>query len=181
MHPGRESCAKNTTRATCARVAASACPNPSRVVAIIGTVAGLAVVGSHPNLQKNNTKSMFFLSTWRSSRPRRKMCGRSGTRRTPHAKGQNVALALAPRTCFLKVLLPLKRGAHFSLTNSSGAWGSSAASWGLLRIPGAFLGPPGTFCGLLGPPRAFAGMGRGAHPARRGKMSLSLLRRAHVF
>ena len=28
MHPGRESCAKNTTRATCARVAASACPNP---------------------------------------------------------------------------------------------------------------------------------------------------------
>ena len=44
MHPGRESCAKNTTRATCARVAASACPNPSRVVAIIGTVAGLAVV-----------------------------------------------------------------------------------------------------------------------------------------
>ena len=44
MHPGRESCAKNITRATCARVAASACPNPSRVVAIIGTVAGLAVV-----------------------------------------------------------------------------------------------------------------------------------------
>ena len=44
MHPGRESCAKNTTRATCARVAASACPNPSRVAAIIGTVAGLAVV-----------------------------------------------------------------------------------------------------------------------------------------
>ena len=124
---------------------------------------------------------MCFFSTWRSSRPRRRMRGRSGTRRTPHAKGQNVALALAPRTCFLKVLLPLKRGAHFSLTNSSGAWGPSAASWGLLRIPGAFLGPPGTFCGLLGPPRAFAGMGRGAHPARRGKMSLSLLRRAHVF
>ena len=106
-------------------------------------------------LAKNNTESMCFFSTWRSSRPRRRMRGRSGTRRTPHAKGQNVALALAPRTCFLKVLLPPKRGAHFSLTNSSGAWGSSAASWGLLRIPGAFLGPPGTFCGLLGPPRAY--------------------------
>ena len=137
--------------------------------------------GSHPTCEKTIQNQRFSFSTWTFRRPRRRMRGRSGTRRTPHAKGQNVALALAPRTCFLKVLLPLKRGAHFSLTNSSGAWGSSAASWGLLRIPGAFLGPPGTFCGLLGPPRAFAGMGRGAHPARRGKMSLSLLRRAHVF
>ena len=97
---------------------------------------------------------MFFLSTWTSCRPRRKMRGRNGTRRTLRAKGRNVALALAPRTCFLKVALPLKRGAHFSLANLSGAWGPSGASWGPLGPPEAscgLLGPPGTSCGLLGP------------------------------
>ena len=97
---------------------------------------------------------MFFLSTWTSCRPRRKMRGRNGTQRTARAKGRNVALALAPRTCFLKVALPLRRGAHFSLANLSGAWGPSGASWGPLGPPEAscgLLGPPGTSCGLLGP------------------------------
>ena len=190
MHPGRESCAKNTTRATCARVAASASPNPSTVVAIIGTVAGLAVVGSHPNLQKTIQNQCFplnmevfsstsqnvwqewdaahtprerakcrsrlgaahmFSESFAPAKARRSffahqfvgrvglLCGllgppedsrglpgasgdllwppgassglrRNGARRTPRAKGQNVAFAFAPRTCFLKVapaLLPM--------------------------------------------------------------------------
>eukprot|EP00959_Pyramimonas_sp_CCMP1952_P321666 6731053-Pyramimonas_sp.AAC.1 len=44
-----------------------------------------------------------------------------GARCTSCATGRDVALASAPRARFLKVALPLRRGAHVSLANSSSA------------------------------------------------------------
>ena len=110
-------------------------------------------VRGHPTCQKQIQS--LHVSSQRALSCRR-LCeirGRNGTRCTSRATRQNVALASAPRACFLKVALLLKRGAHFSLANSSSAWslpGSPGTSWGLPRALWILLGPPEASWGLLG-------------------------------
>ena len=134
----------------------------------------------HPTCQKPMQSRHVSSQRGLSCRRLCEIRGRNGTRCTSRATGQNVALASAPRACFLKVALPLRRGAHFSLANSSSAWGPlepPRVSWnilgppqGLVDPPGAswdslglpetslgFLKPPGTSWGFLGPPGASLG------------------------
>eukprot|EP00959_Pyramimonas_sp_CCMP1952_P135043 2825743-Pyramimonas_sp.AAC.1 len=72
-------------------------------------------------------------------------------------RDRHVALALAPRACFLKVALPHRRSAHVSFANSSGARGlpgPPGTSWGMIVPLGASPRPRGFSWGLLKLPGA---------------------------
>ena len=100
----------------------------------------------HPTCQKPMQSRHVSSQRGLSCRRLCEIRGRNGTRCTSRATGQNVALASAPRACVLKVALPLRRGAHFPLANSSSAWGALGLprfSWNILGPPQGVVDPPG--------------------------------------
>ena len=113
----------------------------------------------HPTCQK--PMQSLHVSAQRALSCRRlcEISGRNGTRCISRATGQSVALASAPRTCFLKVALPLRRGAH-SLADSSSAWGPlelPRVSWNILEPPQGLVDPPGASWDSLGLPETSLG------------------------